>query len=177
MSFDVEPGTSTMSSTRSDDWSSRWTSDNQIRTNTTTGTMTSSASAVPSGPPSGITPAAIPPRAPLNAMFSGIVLKSQPRPLTDTADTSDLKALSEPRPSTKTLPSTMLFSVVPTVRLRTTTASSETGAASVTTDHGVRPNTSEIGGRVRNEDDSLGTMAPNGTAQWEEEEEEAGENE
>ncbi|XP_065312467.1 uncharacterized protein [Dermacentor albipictus] len=301
MSIDVEPGTSTMSSTRSEDWSSSWTSDTQSRTNTTTGTMTSSASAVPSGlpsgitpsgttppgiTPSGITPSAIPPRAPQNVRFSGTALKSQPRPLMDTADTSDLKALSEPRgregallsflgciqvllvilsrmlsapyaetprstdasehtqkpnpppgfprpavghvgalcndsapwlgeadgvegvcrclgtglsvvegvcfysttpttkttrsptsstssrrPSTKSLPSSMRFSVVRTVRLRTTTASSETEAESVTTEGGVGPNSSETGGRAHDEEDPRGPMAPNVTAQWEEEEE------
>ncbi|XP_065312489.1 merozoite surface protein 2-like [Dermacentor albipictus] len=175
MSVDVEPGTSTMSSTPTEDWSSSWTSGTQSRTNTTTSTMTSSASAVPSGlpcgiTPSGITPPGIPPRPPQNVRFSGTALKSQPKPLTDTADTSDLKVLSEPLPSTKTLPSTMRFSVVRTVPLRTTTASSETEAESETTEGGVRPNTSEIAGRARNEDDSRGTMAPNGAAQWEEEE-------
>ncbi|XP_050031568.1 uncharacterized protein [Dermacentor andersoni] len=298
MSIDVEPGTSTMSSTRSEDWSSSWTSGTQSRTNTTTGTMTSSTSAVPSGlpygiTPPGITPSSIPPRALENAMFSGPAQKSQPRPLTDTAKTSDLKAPSEPRrregallpflscilgilvllvilslilsapyaetprptdasertqkpnlppapptpvvghvgapcsdstaclgeadcvegvcqcqgtglrivkgvcvysttprtmttrsptsstssrrPSTKTLPSSLRFSFVRTVRLRTTPARSETGAASVTNEDRDRPNTSETGGRARNEAISRGTRAPNVTAHWEEEEEAVGE--
>ncbi|XP_075526222.1 uncharacterized protein LOC142557905 [Dermacentor variabilis] len=84
---------------------------------------------------------------------------------------SPTSSTSSRRPSTKTLPSTMPFSVVRSVRLRTTPASSETEAASVTNEDGDRPYTSETGGRARNEEYSRGTMALNVTAQWEEEEE------
>nr|XP_054922607.1 uncharacterized protein LOC126522177 [Dermacentor andersoni] len=71
--------------------------------------------------------------------------------------------------SAKTLPSTVRFSLLRTVRLGTTPTNTKAVAASVITEDGVGLNTSEPDGSARNGEDSRGTMAPNVTAQGEEE--------